>query len=82
MGVLSPAGSRPGRIFQHPDGEPASIHRGGGQQWRRDDLDLLCHMSGTSGRLEPSHRSEGADLEEFNEQPVRSDVEQTRDPLL
>ena len=78
---MSPTGSRPEQIFQHPDGEPATIYRGRGYQRCRDDLDLLCYMPGTSDRLESSHQSEGADLEKFNAQSMRPDIEQTRGAL-
>ena len=66
MGIVAPASLHRGQIFQRPDGEPATIHRGGGQQRRRDDLDMLCYMSGAPNRLESSYWSEGADLEKFD----------------
>jgi len=67
---MSPVGANPGQILQHPDWELATAYLVGGQQRRRDYSDLLYHVSGTSGRLEPSPQSEGGDLEEFNGRPV------------
>ena len=63
---MSPAGFHPEQILQHPYGKPAMVYCGRGQ-WRRwDDLDLLCYVLGTSGRLVPFSQRDRADPERFN----------------